>query len=263
MLTKFKNWLQLNYDEERTRSTYYNLVKECYLYGKKKITQESLNNYLLTLDNKRNATYNLFLCAMRSYCKFSKLELEFPKSRRREKMIKEYITIDQLRDEILPMTSLLFTNWKKQECILLTLFFTGMRKGELVNLRRGDIDFENEVFIVRESKSNSYRIIPFLDNKFVEKLKEYVKYEEEKTNAFNITKDKISYLLSKIKRELNLKMRFYPHILRTSFAKYCNDIGFSVADIKYLMGHASIVITEEYIQSDERAVLKKAKELRR
>ena len=45
--------------------------------------------------------------------------------------------------------------------VIKVLMATGMRINEVLSLRRTDIDLDNQLFIVKESKNNNERLIPF------------------------------------------------------------------------------------------------------
>jgi len=48
--------------------------------------------------------------------------------------------------------------------ILLCAYFTGMRRGEIQNLKWDDVNFEENYILVAQSKNNEYRTIPICDN---------------------------------------------------------------------------------------------------
>ena len=58
----------------------------------------------------------------------------------------------------------LLTTASDQFCpILITALHSGMRRGELLNLKWSEVDFRNHIIVVRESKSGKSRKIPMND----------------------------------------------------------------------------------------------------
>ena len=118
---------------------------------------------------------------------------------------------------------------------------TGLRKGEIIALTRQNIDLDNRIISVEESKSGKRRDIPINDSLFVD-LKEYLDKLEgdvlipvkDFRKAFNYAKDRAD--LS------NLKF----HDLRHTFASYLAMAGVGLATLKELMGHSTIQMTMRY-----------------
>ncbi len=49
---------------------------------------------------------------------------------------------------------------KRNEALIMTLAYTGMRKSELLNLLVGDVDLNRKVIMIRKGKGNKDRVIP-------------------------------------------------------------------------------------------------------
>jgi site-specific recombinase XerD len=150
------------------------------------------------------------------------------------------------------------STWLKP--ILIVLRNTGMRRGELVNLRFSDIDYANKTLLIRSNKTNSYRILPINQELYQTVLwlrdyyplphrdksipredcqREYVfcMPDGSKLKAFR-------HSFNKACRKVGIKAT--PHILRHSFASHLVMSGVDLVSVKELLGHSQISTTMIY-----------------
>ena len=141
-----------------------------------------------------------------------------------------------------------------KELIIDTLYQTGIRKAELVNLLMENIDFSNmEIKVI--GKGNKARIIP-ISTGLAEKMQAYLKErdplkEDEMYFFINAKRKKLNdkFVYSVVNSYLSLvtsKKKKSPHILRHSFATHLLNNGADLRVIQELLGHESIVTTQIY-----------------
>lgn len=129
--------------------------------------------------------------------------------------------------------------------ILICAITTGMRAGEIVNLRWKDIDIENERITVKDTKNYDYRIIPINSD-----LKETLIsiYDPINDYVFTYHGSRIERVhksfTSAIRRAGILKFRF--HDLRHTFASNLVMNGVDLVTVQELLGHKSILMTKRY-----------------
>lgn len=137
--------------------------------------------------------------------------------------------------------------------ILKTLYYTGIRDGELVNLKMQDIVGDFEAFIVRSGKGNKDRIVP-IHHHLAEMLRQYVqdfrKESEEKylflsNSGKGLNRGWIAHIVRKCRDELNPEIR--PHSIRHSFATQLILNGVDLKTISELLGHQSLESTVVYV----------------
>jgi integrase len=147
-------------------------------------------------------------------------------------------------------------------------FFTGLREGELLELRWENIDFgsrmvkiEKSVKLVKDIKTakresliqptkneNSQRYMKF-NKKSIQILQEH---QEDKGLVFHTASNKhinpnnVRMLTKRICKKANVEYRRF-HSLRGSYATHLYNLSTPMRNISELLGHSSIKITEDYI----------------
>jgi len=139
------------------------------------------------------------------------------------------------------------------EMALLSLH-TGMRAGEIFNLKFGDIDFANGIIHIRDPKSGEDRVA-YLTEEISDMLSskqgepnEYV-FKDENGNRI----ERISKTFFRVVDKLGLnkgitddKDKVVFHTLRHTFASWLAMKGTPIYTIKELMGHKTLAMTERY-----------------
>ncbi len=135
---------------------------------------------------------------------------------------------------------------------------TGMRLGEIVNLRWESINLEDKFIRIANTedfttKSKKERIIP-IGNSLLEILTEHEtknrkssnKYVFEKILGIRLNEDYVSKKFKEAVREANLPDKYHFHTLRHSFASRLVQKGVPLYVVKELMGHSDIATTQIY-----------------
>lgn len=129
---------------------------------------------------------------------------------------------------------------------------TGMRVGELCNLNRNDIDFENQECVVL-GKGYKERIVYF-DARAKVHLQNYLNNRKDNNPALFVSLLKpynrlqisgVEVRLRQLGRELNID-KIHPHKFRRTLATKAIDKGMSVEQLQTLLGHSQINTTMEY-----------------
>lgn len=124
---------------------------------------------------------------------------------------------------------------------------TGMRKGEILNLKWGDVDFENRVIHVRHTKNNEHKTIPINDTLLnclqglgVQLSDQYV-FASPEGKPYTDVKRGFS---KAVQRAGITDFRF--HDLRHTFASRLVMAGTDLRTIQVLLGHKEIKMTMRY-----------------
>ena len=217
--------------------------------GEKKIAKRSINRKLSSL-----RSFYLFLLKV-GEIKTSPLENIQSLKFYAEKQIpfSEEEMADQQREVNKPAKKSLL-----KELIVETLYQTGVRRAELVNLLLENVDFsKSEIKVI--GKGNKARVIP-ISKKLSTLMAEYLlirKPLEAYTEYFFINakgkklNDKFVY--STVNTYLSLvtsKKKKSPHILRHSFATHVLEYGAEISKVKMIMGHSSLASTQVYTSAN-------------
>ncbi len=148
----------------------------------------------------------------------------------------------------------------RNKAIIETLYGSGLRVSELVNLRITDIHRE-EGFLIITGKGNKQRMVPLGSHA----LKEIDLYFEQRRLIPKIYDENIVFLNrrgSKLTRVMvftiiknlasraGIKKNISPHTLRHSFATHMIEAGADLRAVQEMLGHESILTTEIYTHID-------------
>lgn len=246
-LIDFKNWIILNGCATST-SIIYCYKLNIVLNNIQQLDEININQFLLAKREKglSSESLNLYINAIRKYCKFMNVEIKIPKIFKLTEKIPKYITLEFLEKEILPVLSDLFPAKRilQIKTVLYFMFYSGLRKSEVENLERKNFNFKEKEIKVYIKKTNEERLIP-LNNKMIKILLEYFNSEIEEGNAFNLFYTSIKNIFQTINNNFKNK-KIFPHMFRHSFAMHMQKNNFSTREIQYLLGHKNINSTLRY-----------------
>jgi len=128
--------------------------------------------------------------------------------------------------------------------IVLIALHTGMRRGEILNLKWEDIDFDRRLIYIRQTKSGESREIPMSDVVLstlsrLEATGEYVFSKDGDRR-----RDLRTGFANALKRAGITDFRF--HDLRHTFASHLVMSGVDLLTVKELLGHKTIDMTLRY-----------------
>jgi site-specific recombinase XerD len=143
--------------------------------------------------------------------------------------------------------------------IFVIAFYTGMRLGEILNMKWSWIDFSQKIITTKNSngystKSKKERTIPM--NEKVQQIINHKltslngsskeNYIFQNSNCIKFNEDFISKQFKKIIRKAKLSDEIHFHTLRHSFASILVQRGVSLYVVKELLGHEDIKTTQVY-----------------
>ena len=132
--------------------------------------------------------------------------------------------------------------------IVICALQTGMRKGEILNLKWSNIDFNNRYIELLQTKSGKSRKIPISDKLMSEllKLKANKISDYVFTNPYTRTKYiSIHKGFGEVLKKANIKdFRF--HDLRHTAATRMTEVGIDLAVVQEILGHSDVKTTMRY-----------------
>ena len=138
----------------------------------------------------------------------------------------------------------------RDSMIMDVLYSTGLRRAELINLKKHDIYFDDQVIKVL-GKRNKERLVPLLPG-LLKKLKLYSTNIKEDSflfqskNGNKISSSTIYRVVNKYLRNISTKTKISPHVLRHTFATHILNNGADINSIKEILGHKSLASTQIY-----------------
>ena len=146
--------------------------------------------------------------------------------------------------------------------IVMTLYSTGMRRGELCRLKVADVDSDRKVIHIRIGKGSKDRDVP-LSATLLETLREYWRWMKPKTWLFPgyvrgwrsdvpMTEKTVWNACKDAVQRAGITKRVSPHTLRHSYATHLLEAGADLRTIQYLLGHAEIKHTIVYLHLSQK-----------
>ncbi len=145
----------------------------------------------------------------------------------------------------------------RDRAILETLYATGMRVSEAVNLKTDNVNMEVG-FLRCVGKGDKERVIP-LGKKAIACIKKYLELSrpfllKKKESEFlfisrigkKISRQSLWKLIKRYARAAGIKKPMKPHILRHSFATHLLERGADLRSVQEMLGHVSISTTQLY-----------------
>jgi integrase/recombinase XerD len=188
--------------------------------------------------------------------------LETPKLSRK---IPEVLSVDEV-DALIAAIDLSKPEGERNKAILETMYACGLRVSEAVNLKLGDIFFE-EGFLRVVGKGGKHRFVP-VETYTQNILKNYIRYIRSaikpakghenfvflNRRGKQLTRNMIFLIIKELAKKAGITKNISPHTLRHSFATHLLDNGADLRSIQVLLGHENITTTEIYLHMSKKQV---------
>lgn len=147
----------------------------------------------------------------------------------------------------------------KHKAIIGTIYSSGLRRSELINLRKQDVVFDNKMLIIRGGKGKKDRTTVLSDFLAIV-LKKYLEIHKpnywlfEGPNRKQYSATSIAKILDRAARKAGIERKVSPHMLRHSFATHLHEQGIDIRHIQIIMGHESTKTTEIYTHVSQKSL---------
>ncbi len=232
-----------------------------------KISQQIVTGVCLELEDegKSDATINRVVSAISTvlnHCAFDGRIATAPKFRRRKEA--EARLFWYTKDEVAKLSGLSTEVFMRDDLsdIILAAAYTGMRQGELLKIRKKDIDFEcNRIHVggvpTQKTKASNWRAIPIHD-----RIWEILHLRCSQSSRSDVRlfgdewRDKSQLLraFKKVNRLLPKDDNYVFHTLRHSYATWLAEAGVPIRTIMALCGHKRIETTLRYAKATDSAL---------
>lgn len=265
-----------NLSEGSVKTYNYNLADFFKWLGKRKLTRTNLANYIRKLQDKdglKGNTVNSRLISVRCFARWLWEEDKLPEKEYRK--INGYkIKLDLGEDNRRALTPEEEEKGYKllANPIFKMLFWTGLhyglRRSEYINLELHDVDLENRILTIRQSKGNKTRRITILKthvNTWVNWFKTREAYSLDHDHVFFTDRGKagtrsLERYFNKLSDVVLGSREITSHTLRYTFAVKCWRSGMDLLVLSKILGHTSLTTTQTYLRVTEKEILDKYEE---
>ena len=259
LIIKLKKDMQMRNFSHYTYDAYLSKTKEMIRYLKKpmeEVTTEELRNFLQKHLKEERKLSDRSINYYNSVIRFVyEVTLDKILNKKQLPMRKQKRTVYKVLTKEELSTFFNCVDNFKFKTIFMLAYGSGLRIGEIANLREEDIDGKNMRIFVREGKGNKERYT-ILSKKSLEMLRIYwSKYRQNKRrgriflseSGAAITVGVIREHFRQYRRKAKLSEKVTMHTLRHCFATNLIENGATLIQVKELMGHSNIRSTMEYI----------------
>ncbi len=190
--------------------------------------------------------------------------LEAPKLGRK---LPDTLSVEEI-DELFAAVDLSTPEGARNRAMLETLYSSGLRVTELVELRISNVFRENG-FLKILGKGNKERLVPIGSEAlkfmsiYVDEIRVHIDVKEGNENfvflnrrGAKLTRVMIFTIIKNLAKQIGLNKNISPHTFRHSFATHLIEGGADLRAVQDMLGHESITTTEIYTHLD-RDYLKK------
>ncbi|MCK5123530.1 MAG: tyrosine-type recombinase/integrase [Candidatus Pacebacteria bacterium] len=142
----------------------------------------------------------------------------------------------------------------RDRCIIKTLYWLGLRRKELTELDVRDIDFERKRVKVREGKGGKTRIVPIIDDEYLNDIKHLLGTRKDgaifvSSHGKQLSIRMINHIIEKtgdiagVENPNPARTHINPHLFRHSIARFLKSKGFTAEWIQNFLGHQSYKTT--------------------
>ncbi|MFB5089765.1 tyrosine-type recombinase/integrase [Psychrobacillus sp. PGGUH221] len=207
---------------------------------------------VMTAKGLKTRSVELKLTAVKSFYKYcmeeNKLNInptQIVQTPKKEESLPYYLNKKQLA-----MLQELTKDHPRDRAIVESLYSTGVRISELLNIKLEDIKWESRQIWVRKGKGNKERFVLFT-YECAERLKTYLEdrnidspYLFPNQGGKPLSRDLVEHNFRKYKKVLGFRMT--PHTMRHTFAAHLAEKGMDFNYIQELLGHSNINSTRIY-----------------
>ena len=226
-----------------------------------KVTYPIIRDWIINLSEKNLSplTINRKISSLSKYYDFllkTQVNKVSPLKNHKRLKVQKKLIIPFSEDEVFKVVDVFSKDFEGKRNLLIvdTLYSTGIRRDELINIKLNNV-FLNEDLIKVLGKRNKERLVPVLSG-LNKRIKDYLNFRKKidstSSNLFITKKGKsigpslVYRVVKKYFSKVSTKVKTSPHVLRHSFATHMLNNGADINSIKEIMGHSSLASTQIY-----------------
>ncbi len=261
---------QKNYSEY-TILNYHNDIVEYLVFIKREgldyrtVEYSDLRFFLMYLKDEKkddNTSINRKLSSLRGFYKYMANEgivksnvFSLVNGPKKSKKLPRYFEYNEL-EELFLVPDLSTPIGQRDALLLEMLYATGVRVGELVNIKVKDIDLGRRSILIL-GKGNKERFVTYgeyceealnryLQDGYLLLNKKQEDYLFLNQHGEQLTERGVRYILNQLIQKTGIHKNISPHMIRHSFATHLLNAGCDLLTVQKLLGHESIKATQIY-----------------
>ena len=226
-----------------------------------KVSYPIIRDWIINLSEKNLSplTINRKISSLNKYYDFllkTQVNKVSPLKNHKRLKVQKKLIIPFSEDEVFKVIDVFSNDFEGKRNLLIvdTLYSTGIRRDELINIKLNDV-FLSENLIKVLGKRNKERLVPVLGN-LNKRIKDYLSLRKEvslsSSYLFITNKGKsigpslVYRVVKKYFSKVSTKVKTSPHVLRHSFATHMLNNCADINSIKEIKGHSSLASTQIY-----------------
>lgn len=237
-----------------TIKTYrYTVEKFLRIYKKEphQVTKDDIERHILQLIrwNRAGSTINVHVHALRFFYEKilgKRLTMNIPIMKVR-KRLPEYLSQGEIQRFFAVIKN------SKHKLIVMFSYGSGFRVSEIIKLKVEDIDLTSGHGKIRDGKGGKDRIF-IIPDKLKKTINNWIKQNKLKStdwlfsgyNDKHYSDSSVQQIVKKACEKAGISKKISPHSLRHSFATHLLENGYSLFEVKELLGHSRLETTKVY-----------------
>jgi integrase/recombinase XerD len=251
-LEKLNVELTISKNSKYTLRNYINANSELLEFCRKnpsEVTEDDVKSFMAKrLSESSSSSIIVFLSALRfAYSNILKKDITLGIKRpKREKRIPAVLTKEEVKRLFNALPN------KKSKLMISLIYACGFRVSELLNLKLGDLNFEEMICQVRQAKGKKDRIVNIPHFLLKDLKKQTIVQQRLKQDCLftgpngRLSERNIQKIVRATAKKAGIEKEVHPHTLRHSFATHLLENGTDIRKIQELLGHADLSTTQIY-----------------
>lgn len=244
--------MQIKNYSRKTIDAYLHCLKHLILYyhkPPKKINANEIKEFIRHKIDKgiSSSTASVYINAFnflyqKIYHQPLKLKIELPKRAKKLPIVLSKIEIQKIIQSV---------NNSKHKLIISMAYASGLRVGEIQNLKISDLDLEQKIIHIKQAKGKKDRLT-ILSDKLIPDIARMIANKSAKNFVFESERGgkmatrTLQKIFKNALKKSGVKKPASFHCLRHSFATHLLENGTSIRYIQELLGHSNIQTTQIY-----------------
>lgn len=223
--------------------------------------EDSVQGFIVNLiqtQSPSGSTINKYIYAIKKYCDFLGVEWTQNIKKVREKSAPKVLLSEEESEALISLNP----PPSKYGMFWMCLYYSGARPSEIARLDVDCVDFNQKVYIIKESKTGRGRTIPIVEP-VIPFLKDYIKsidtYLLFPTNGKPdkpVEHPAYAKDFKKRIKELGIRKNVTPYSFRHSLITRLLDNGANLFDVQNIVGHKKADTTAQYYQYSLKSMVK-------